>query len=103
MKTNLESLFRPDFGVDKIIKLNTKFNKVAIQHIYWEIFDEKLKLSDIKINDKISMLYIKGEKVLLWDRHHHYCKPEFLMYANYLYLNAVEKRFTTLYLESLKK
>lgn len=87
---NINDLFRSGFTKDKIIKLNTKFNKVAIQYIYWNIFNIKPKLSDIKIDDKKSTLYIYGKKILCWDKHHHFCKKDALMYANYLYLSSVE-------------
>lgn len=94
---NINELFRKEFAEDKIVKLNTRFNKVAIQHIYWNIFGKKPKLGDIRINDKTSMLSIYGENILCWDRHHHYTKPEFLIYANYLFLTSVEETLQSLY------
>ena len=99
---NIDEFFRKEFTEAKIIKLNTKFNKTAIQHIYWNIFDKKPKLSDIKINDKTSMLSIYGKKILCWDRHHHYPKSQFLIYASYLYLTSVSKTLQSLYAKSKK-
>lgn len=87
---DMKRFFRREFLPDKIVRLNTKYIRTAIQYIYWNIYDEKLPLSDFKINEKKSLLFIKNKPVLLWDRHHHYTKESEFIYAISLYLQSVE-------------
>lgn len=85
---NINDCVRPDY--DGIIKLNTYWNKIAIQYMYQSIFGKPLKCKDIKISDEKSLLIIKGKKILCWDRHHHYTHKKYFMYSNYLWLRSIE-------------
>lgn len=83
----VNSLVRANCG--NIIKLNTYYNRVAIQNIYWNIFDIKPPLECIIVSDKDSLLKIFGKPVLRWDKHHHYPGIKYLILANHLWLQSV--------------
>jgi hypothetical protein len=87
-KSNIDDLVRHD--CDDVIKLNTYYNKIAIQQIYLSIFEKVVKLSDIHISDRESLLKIGKKPILRWDRHHHLPDKKYVIYANYLWLKSVE-------------
>lgn len=88
-----DEIFRNDYYPDRVIKLNSKHMRVAVQHMIWNLFDfdKKPPLKKIKISDKRSMLTINGVDILCYDRHHHHTKREEFVYAMYDWLKSVDE------------
>ncbi len=75
---------------ESVVKLNTAENRRFIQYVILNLTDKKIKLSDIKIDDKECMTYILKKKVLCYDRHHHYPKAQDHFIATYYWRRAIQ-------------
>ena len=83
----------------EVVQLNNPAINRVVRDLYENLVNNdeskpKLKLSQVRFNDKEYRLYIRGGCVLYFDRHCHYSNPKDHLIGVFEYLRAIEQLFT---------